>query len=206
MTESDSPTEFFEKFLPSQMATKLLGVELAPGAVSAAAVVFRVKGAGQWSLSFRKGQLHVDSQPETNAASSVETNCALQLTVAVADFDSLLLGPARIAAAQTAVQFSPDSIARRLRRWDEETTGLIRSVQGSVLVKVNDAGTTRALAITPGHQSPSLTEAECTVDCALDDLRELQQGTTNPLGLLAEGKLRITGDAQIVMGLAGLFL
>lgn len=199
MSQSDSPLVFFEEFLPSQFALRLAGVDVGALSVSPLGVVMRVLGAGQWTLSIAGGELSVQSE--------AAADCALQLTVTEEDFATLFVQSARRVAVAGAVPMpEPAAMARRLGRWDSETTALIRAVKGSVLLKVADAGTTRAVAITPGSQQYSLSDAACTVDCRLEDLRGLQDGSANPLGLLTEGHLRIGGDAQIVMGLAGIFL
>ena len=89
---------------------------------------------------------------------------------------------------------------------DEETVDLLRRQTGRILVRIDDAGTRRRIALTPGAQPYSLDDAECMIDCALVDLVELQTQRKNPLDLFYSGQLRITGDAQVALAMAGLFL
>jgi putative sterol carrier protein len=41
--------------------------------------------------------------------------------------------------------------------------------------------------------------ADCQLDCALDDLFALQGGEKNAFELMMDGKVKITGNAQLAM-------
>lgn len=199
MSQSDSPSDFFENYLPRQFEKHLQNVDLKGMAISQSGVVIQVVGAGQWTVSIQDTRLRIATEPQAQ--------CALQLTVAEADFMAFFAKfSGQLEQADPQSLMRSEQLTKRLARWDEETTRLVRAVPGSILLKVDDDGTPRAIAITPGSQKPSLQSGACTVACRLSDLQALHSGATNPLGLLAEGKLRVTGDAQIAMGLAGIFL
>ena len=58
----------------------------------------------------------------------------------------------------------------------------------------------------PGLQPYSLDSAECCIDCDITALQAVQEKRKNPLDLFYEGQIRISGDAQIALAMAGLFL
>ena len=135
---------------------------------------------------------------------------ALQLSLRAADFSTLVAEPMRRALAARASGAEGELVARslwaRLGRFDEETVELLRQQQGSILVRFDDGGTSRDVALTPGRAEYSLERAECTIDCPLSALLELQEKRKNPLDLFYEGRIRISGDAQLALAIAGLFL
>ena len=214
MIVPEAPERFFVEFLPAFVAE--LGAA-SPAAASGgrapsdearrgrrapanAGVVARVVGAGEWTLRFTERALGVSP--------GVAQDAALQLSLRAEDFGPLVLEPLR--AALTAPSESGALAARsfwtRLGRFDEETVDLLRRQEGRILVRVDDAGTSRNVALTPGLQPYSLEQAECSIDCPLSALREVQARRKNPLDLFYEGQIRITGDAQIALAMAGLFL
>ena len=71
---------------------------------------------------------------------------------------------------------------------------------------VDDGGNARHIALTPGLIEHSLDRAECCIDCEITALEAVQARRKNPLDLFYEGQIRITGDAQIALAMAGLFL
>lgn len=199
MTETENPAVFFEQFLPEQFA-RLAGLPPSPPpSLARAVVVARVVDRGEWCLSMDGAQLKVQS--------GGSDACALQISMSSASFVPLV-GELRLGAAdmQRNSSVAPRGVWTRLARWNEETAELIRNVPGSVLVRVEDENLTHAVAITPGSQPFSLTNASCTIDCRLQDVRAMQRGETNPLALLSDGNLRLSGEAQVAMGLASLFL
>lgn len=198
------PALFEELAAPERSATSTSpgsGVPARAGgrAPAAAAVLLRVVGAGEWTLRVESGKLSV--------APRAAADVALQVSLSQADFGPLVVEPLRSALAeQPAVAPSSASIWLRLGRWDEETVDLLRRQTGRILVRIEDAGVRRNIALTPGAQAFSLESAECTIDCALADLRELQTKRKNPLDLFYSGQIRIAGDAQVALAMAGLFL
>jgi hypothetical protein len=141
---------------------------------------------------------------------------ALQLSVSERDFEPLVVEPTRRALAAAASSQDAGAAAERalaarglwtrLGRFDEETADLLRRQEGRILVRVDDRGTSRNVALTPGLQPYSLDSAECCIDCEIAALEAVQDKRKNPLDLFYEGQIRITGDAQIALAMAGLFL
>jgi hypothetical protein len=218
----EAPEPFFREFLPAFIEASTSAPGGAPGnpnaaapsdaqaswrprrAVSNAGVAVRVVGVGEWTLRVSDRALMVDT--------GVAEDVALQLSLRGEDFATLVVEPMRRALAASEAS-SPDANAlaarsfwTRLGRFDEETVQLLRQQEGRILVRVGDAGLSRNVALTPGLQTWSLDSAECCIDCELSALRELQDKQKNPLDLFYEGQIRISGDAQIALALAGLFL
>jgi SCP-2 sterol transfer family protein len=208
----ETPERFFTEFLPAFIESS----RSAPGAstsdagwrarraVSSAGVGVRVVGVGEWTLRVSEQALVVSP--------GVAADVALQLSLRGEDFTTLVVEPMQraLAAAQASSASESALAARsfwaRLGRFDEETVQLLRQQEGRILVRVDDAGRSRNVALTPGLQQWSLDAAECQIDCDLSSLRELQDKQKNPLDLFYEGQIRISGDAQIALALAGLFL
>ena len=169
---------------------------------SSAGIAVRVVGVGEWTLRLAERTLQITA--------GVADDVALQLSLRGEDFAPLVIEPTR-----RALQ-SPDAAAARARaargfwtrlgRFDDETADLLRRQEGRILVRVNDSGTSRNIALTPGAQPYSLDSAECCIDCDLSALESIQEKKSNPLDLFYDGQIRITGDAQIALAMAGLFL
>jgi hypothetical protein len=157
-------------------------------------------GAGEWTLRIASASLVVEPQAAAGAA--------LQVSLSERDWGPLIVAPLTRGLAERgdAAQPASGALWARLARWDEETVDLLRRQPGGVLVRVDDAGTSRNVALTPGSQQYSLEQADCIIDCALADLLELQSKRKNPLDLFYAGQIRISGDAQVALALAGLFL
>jgi hypothetical protein len=220
----EAPERFLVEFLPTFIAN--LGASGEPGAPSlgvprlgrpsevgarrgrrdpsGAGVAVRVVDVGEWTLRLFERELRVTP--------SVAEDVALQLSLRAADFRPLVIEPVRRALeAPGASQASERQLAARglwtrLGRFDEETVDLLRRQEGRILVRVNDAGTSRNIALTPGLQQYSLDAAECCIDLELEALYSVQEKRKSPLDLFYEGEIRITGDAQIALAMAGLFL
>jgi SCP-2 sterol transfer family protein len=208
----ETPQAFFTEFLPALIdsSRSASGVSTEDAgwrsrrAVSSAGVAVRVVGVGEWTLRVSERALTVSP--------GVAEDVALQLSLRGEDFSTLVVEPMRraLAAAQASSTGESALAARsfwaRLGRFDEETVLLLRQQEGRILVRVDDAGRSRNVALTPGLQQWSLDTAECQIDCDLTALRELEDKQKNPLDLFYEGQIRISGDAQIALALAGLFL
>jgi SCP-2 sterol transfer family protein len=220
-----APERFFVEFLPAFVAELGAASPAASPAVSPAAVasgspgrpseegarrgrrapanagiVARVVGAGQWTLRFTERALGVTP--------GVADDVALQLSLRAEDFVPLVVEPLRVAldAPGESSALAAKGFWTRLGRFDAETVDLLRRQEGRILVRVDDEGTSRNVALTPGLQQFSLEQAECNVDCTLAALQDVQARRKNPLDLFYEGQIRITGDAQIALAMAGLFL
>jgi hypothetical protein len=207
----DPPERFLVEFLPAFVAE--LGAppdSAAPGSEgtrrprrgpSGAGIVVRVVGAGEWTLRLVDRKLLV--------APGVAADVALQLSLRAEDFGPLIVEPTRrglVTAPAGARATAARSFWTRLARFDDETVDLLQRQEGRILVRVDDAGTSRNVALTPGARQYSLDTAECCIDCELSALEEVQTKRKSPLDLFYDGRIRITGDAQIALAMAGLFL
>jgi len=173
-----------------------------------AGIAVRVVGVGEWTLHLAERALRVSP--------GMADDVALQLSVSERDFEPLVVEPTRRALAASASSQEAGASAERalaarglwtrLGRFDDETADLLRRQEGRILVRVDDGGTSRNVALTPGLQPYSLDSAECCIDCELAALEAVQDKRKNPLDLFYEGQIRITGDAQIALAMAGLFL
>lgn len=186
------PDAFFTSYLPSRFAKAAarLGVTQSVGSVTA-----RVVDAGEWSLRIEGGELRV--------LRGAEDDVMLQLTVAPADFDVLVREP----LSQLDAENAPLGRVSPLRALaaNPETARLVRHVPGSVMLVARDGDARHRLLMTPGRRKADLAYAECTIDCTLDDLRAAHAGAVPPMQLFVSGKLKITGNVQIAMALAGIF-
>jgi hypothetical protein len=209
----ETPERFLVEFLPAVVAD--LGASppsARAGRSSAGAptrapsesagVAVRVVDVGQWTLRLSEHALRV--------AAGVADDVALQVSLRGADFTPLVVEPVRRALASLRDDGARQLWARRmwtrLGRFDQETADLLRRQTGRILLRVDDAGTPRHVALTPGLVPYSLDTAECSIDCDLGALYSLQEQGKSPLDLFGAGEIRISGDAQIALAMAGLFL
>jgi hypothetical protein len=185
------PDTFFTSYLPMRFerAGERLGVATSAGSVTA-----RIVGIGEWSLRITDGALHVER--------GTEDDVMLQITASVEDFAVLVKEPLEHLGTEgriPAVRIGP----LRALAASPETARLVRHVPGSVMFVARDGTVSHRLLLTPGRRAADMTSAECTIDCALDDLRSAQAGAIAPMQLFVSGKLRISGNVQIAMALAG---
>jgi hypothetical protein len=175
-------------------------------------VGLRVVGAGEWTLRIVGPGIAGPGSSGTAARLVVETgianDVALQVSLAQRDFVPLVVAPLRraLSAGTGASGTAAASLWTRLGRWDEETVDLLRRQTGGILLCIRDGELKRCVALTPSTQPFSLESAPCTIDCSLADLEQLQAQRGNPLDLFYAGQIRISGDAQIALAMAGLFL
>ena len=190
----DSPEEFFTRFLPSQFAAVAGGFA---GKSSAGAMVFRVIGAGEWSLRLASGALEVSPGASPDAV--------VQLTLAADDFVPLLVESAR---AQAGKPITPERqvIAFKALTVEADRAKLVRAIPGSMAFAVRDGELTRRLAITPGSRLAKVEDAECRLECEMSDFQDMQAGKANPMQLVMGGKMKIVGNAQIPMALSTVFV
>jgi hypothetical protein len=167
-------------------------------------VGLRVVGAGEWTLRI----VATDPAPRLVVEAGIASDVALQVSLAERDFLPLVVAPLRRAldAAAGAASAPGPGLWTRLGRWDEETVDLLRRQTGGILLRLRDGELTRCVALTPSTQPFSLESAPCMIDCELSDLEQLQAQRGNPLDLFYAGQIRISGDAQIALAMAGLFL
>jgi hypothetical protein len=193
----EQPAEFLTEFLPRRFAELLPVERVKQSRPSARGVLVRVVDAGEWSLAVIDGRLQVSP--------GVAPDVALQVSLRVDDFRPLVVEPLRGPVPEpSAAQIG--ALLAKVSRWDDETTELLRHVPGGLLVRVDDSGQARPIAVTPGGMNYSLEQAACTIDCALGVLREVASGSRSPLDALYAGELKLGGDAQLALALAGAFM
>jgi hypothetical protein len=185
------PESFFVAYLPARFANaaERLGASDSVGSVTA-----RILDAGEWTLRITAGALVVTR--------GTEDDVMLQITAARSDFDVLVREPFERFESEGRAPLLRVGPLRALAA-SPDTARLVRHVPGSVLFVARDGETRRRLLVTPGRRTADLASAECTIECALDDLRESQEKGLPPMQLFVSGKLKISGNVQIAMALAG---
>lgn len=213
MIVPESAAELIGEFLPNFVGGLLARAAAAPAQRSVnpapklpapVGVGLRVVGAGEWTLRIAGD----GAAPKLVVESGISSDVALQLSLDQRDFVPLVVAPLRRAldAAANAPSTAAPGVWSRLGRWDEETVELLRRQTGGILLRIRDGELKRCVALTPSTQPFSLESAPCVIDCALSDLEQLQAQRGNPLDLFYAGQIRISGDAQIALAMAGLFL
>jgi hypothetical protein len=191
---------------PAAASPQQRAVQPAIKAPAPVGVGWRVVGAGEWTLRIVGGG--TGTPPKLLVENGIASDVALQVSLAERDFAPLVVAPLRraLAAGAGTPGTGSASLWTRLGRWDEETVDLLRRQTGGILLRIRDGELKRCVALTPSTQPYSLESAPCMIDCALSDLEQLQAQRGNPLDLFYAGQIRISGDAQIALAMAGLFL
>lgn len=184
------PDAFFCDYLPRYLARS--GTPFG-NVSSVGSVTFRVASVGEWSLRLRDGELEVTR--------GMEDDVVIQVTTPAEDFTALL--------SEMALQAKTEGAKGNPRKGpfgallaDAETSRLVRHVPGSLLFVARDGEDRRRVLFTPGRRAAKLDVAECTIECAIEDLRDAGKAGASPLALFASGKLKITGNVQIAMALS----
>jgi len=186
-----NPAAFFGSYVPetfARMAEQLGGVS------SLGAVVFHV-GENPIALRLSEGKVLTSAE--------VPSDTLVQVSLAAEDFEPILVRGAEQLESAAAGADRQLAVFRALLV-DAERAALIRAVEGALSVELTGERVHR-LKLTPGARPPRAS-AECTVRCALSDFWAMQRGETNPFELMMNGKIQISGDAQIVMALSSLFV
>lgn len=193
MSVPADPQAFFTRYVPERFATvesEFRGIS-SPGSL-----LFRVSGAGNWAFRLNAGVLVVEAGESNDPI--------LQLSVSREDFEPLVVKSAE-RFEQIPNALDKQLVAFRALRLDAERANLIRGVAGNVGLAIVDQGRASRIVLTPGAATPNLDEPECEISIELVDFLALQRGAQNPIELLMNNKLRISGDAQIALALSGLF-
>jgi len=186
----EDPETFFSVFLAQRFESA--SPDLA-GFSSIGSVLFRVTGVGEWSLRIGDGALE--------CVREMEDDVVLQITVAPSDFPVLFVEPARRLGADRPLPRQTAALRRLLG--NAETSRLVRRVPGSVLVALNQGDRRCQLLVTAGRRRAEVESAECTVELDFDDWNAAEAGSVSLSDLFVKGKLRIRGNVQIAMALAG---
>lgn len=193
MSIPSSPELFFTQYIP-QRFSGLPGFEQVS---SLGSIAFTVPDVGRWSFQLRNGQLAC----EPGLASDI----IVRITIPQASFEPIVVrGTERMAG----LALSPEKqmLAFRALTLDAERVAQVRAVTGSVSFVVLDGKDNHRVYVTPGTAEPNLAQPECEISCESDAFWGLQTGTQNPFELLMNGKIKITGQAQIPMALSSLFV
>jgi hypothetical protein len=196
------PRLLFEELLPGQLETWSFPTPSVP-----ASLAVRVLGAGEWSFDLPGGRFR--------ARPGLAPETVVQLSLRERDFEALVVSRLlpRMAAlgAEASSPDAPDvalvrGVLSRVAGWDRETVDLLRRQHGSIVAHLRDGEQCRSVALTPGLGEPDFESPRCSVTCNLSDLEAVEQGRESPFDLLYGGRLEISGDAEIAVALAGLFL
>lgn len=193
MSIPSSPEAFFTQYIP-QRFSGLPGFERVS---SLGSVVFAVPEVGRWSFRLSNGQLSCEA--------GLASDTVVRITIPESSFEPIVVrGTERLAN----LALSPDKqmLAFRALTLDAERVAQVRAVTGSVSFTVLDGALNHRVYVTPGSAEPNLAQPECEISCESDAFWGLQTGTQNPFELLMNGKIKITGQAQIPMALSSLFV
>jgi hypothetical protein len=181
--------EFVERELPERYRALC---EAQAEARSPVIFGLQVRGLQTWSLAAHADQLLV--QP------ALDDKRVLTVSLSEEDFEHLVLDQL------TLFEQGSPIIAPRALRWDDETRRLITAMPGSILVRIADQEATRNVWLTPGLQPLDAPDTRCTIDCALSDLLAVKAGSQQVMELFFAGKLRVDGDVQLALALAGVLM
>ncbi|HET9956031.1 MAG TPA: SCP2 sterol-binding domain-containing protein [Polyangiaceae bacterium] len=195
-----SPQDFFQIWLPSAfgpVAAKPSGSgQTSAPPNSPGALVFWIGDEAPFALRLSAGKLRVER--------ALAPDCVVQVILSEADFEPVIVRGAEALMAQG----NPEkqlSVLHALSL-DKERVELIRGVPGSVAFVLPAGAVEHRIVLTPGVRPKALGPTECTVRCALNDFLGMQRGEANPFDLMMNGRLQISGDAQIPMALSSLLM
>jgi hypothetical protein len=178
-----TPSDFFLHFVPSAFS--------APAAASSKfAVSFEVTGAGVFSLRLRVGKL----EAEPGLASDV----LLRVSLSPEAFEGIVVPMAERAVATPAAE--PELMAVKALTLDADRERLLRETRGTMVLSAASGSVEHRVSVSAGDTAAGA--PACEVSCSLEDLWALQSGKANPIELLMNGKIRITGDAQLALSLS----
>jgi hypothetical protein len=187
-----NPDAFFGSYVPETFARVAKPLR---DVTSQGAIVFRVGAREPFAFRLVAGQVQTLRQ--------MPDDTLVQVTLSEEDFAPILVRGAEQLALAAGAPERELAVFRALTL-DLERASLIRSVEGSLGLEL-EAEQTHRLVLTPGRRAvPAATE--CTVRCKLADFWSMQRGEANPFELMMNGKIQISGDAQIVMSLSSLFV
>lgn len=188
------PAEFFGRWLPEafEPLAARMATQSSPGAL-----VFQVGEHAPLALRIELGRI--------TTSEGVPSDTIAQVRISEGAFEPIIVRGAEMLSAEQKSSESHLLVLRALTL-DAERVGIIRSVPGSVAFMLKGAAEEHRLLLTPGTQTPNVQAPECTVRCQLEDFLAMQRGETNPFELMMNGKIQISGDAQIPMALSSLFV
>lgn len=182
-----TPSQFFLDFVPAAFSRGA-----ATNSSSTFSVSFEVSGEGVFSLRLKEGRIEA-SQGEA-------PDVLLRIALEPGSFQAIVLPMAERAVATPAAE--PELMALRALTLDADRERLLRESRGEMVLRVTDAEAEHRIRMSAGASPTPGSSPECEVSCSLDDLWALQSGKSNPIELLMNGKIRITGDAQLALSLS----
>lgn len=188
------PDEFFATWLPRSFLPLLAKL---PNQSSPGAVVFHIGARAPLAVRLKNGELQTTSELADDAI--------VQVSLSEQDFEPILVRGAERMTQSVDSTGNTLAVLRALTL-DRERVELIREVAGSVAFVLAVDGGEHRVVLTPGTAARNVTATECTVRCALDDFLAMQRGDANPFELMMNGKIQISGDAQIPMALSSLLV
>lgn len=190
-TVPTNPVAFFEQYVPARFASVASAVA---GRSSPGALELTVTGHGPFSLRLVAGALKVE---RATAADAV-----LRAVMNEEDFVALVVQAASEVPDGPVPADAQAGIAKALSV-DGERLELIRTLRGSLVLELTDGAVIRRVALAPGADTPSFDEPKCKVELALEDLRGIQRGEIAPIELMFGGRMKLSGDPQLPMAIAG---
>lgn len=166
---------------------------------SAGAVVFQIGSRPPLALRLLDGAIEVSE--------GLPGDTLVQIRLSDEDFEPILVQGAELLATHPETLSSERRLAvLKGLTLERERADRIRSVRGSVAFILAGELREHKVILTPGAAAANPEATECSVRCTLADFLAMQRGTQNPFELLMNGRIQITGDAQIPMALSGLLV
>jgi hypothetical protein len=181
--------DFVERYLPERYRALCT---LATTPTKPVVLGLHVIGLTGWSLVTHSDHLQVQRE--------LSSERVLTVSMSEPDFQHLVLEHLPLLE-----QGSP-MLAPKVMHWDEETRRLVTAMPGSILVQIGDQPATRRVLLTPGVRPIDFDKALCTIYCELSDLMAVRAGSQQIMELFLAGKLRIDGDVQLALALAGVLM
>lgn len=185
-----TPAEFFEEVLLDE-----LGQLDVPADTCREPAQFNVLGAGVWTIGIDDEGVYVDAK----AAPSPP----IQLSMSEEDWRAVVAGPVkeRLQRSGAASLFNPK--AMRHFFLSETKVSTLRMFPGDLQMRIDDQdeAATYAFTLTLGGAKPNVDKPTTTLTVQMSDVEEMLKGKSNPQQLFMQGKLRIDGDMNLVMGL-----
>lgn len=187
----ETPKDFFGTYVPARFAEMKSALA---AQTSVGSLLFRVTGVGEWSFRLKDGEMVTGD--------SMEDDVLMQLTCSAEDFEPIVVEAAKRQGSKEPTE-QQQMAALKAITINEEKAALLKNVQGTIAVVVNDAGTTRKLCLTPGKAEVKVDAPDCSLECDMNDFISMQTGEQQPMQLVMGGKMKIVGNAQLPMALMG---
>jgi hypothetical protein len=192
-----SPSEFFEEILLDELGTARI-----PADASREPAQFNLvgNGGGVWSIGVDDEGLYVDP----SAASSAP----IQLSMTTEDWRAVVVGPVkeRITQAGAASLFGPESLSKLFL--NEAKLSMLRQFPGDIQFQIEDRdeAATYRFTLTLGGAKPNLDAPGAKILMQVEDIVSMLAHQSNPQQLFMQGKLRIEGDMNQIMGLMSVMM